>query len=254
MTIADDDRVRKLACLSIDLEIHFPNICACMVISVGGGIPREGHDIRLGDVVVSTPDRQYGGVVNVDEDYVGEPNALLDANEPATLAFARLLEQDIRTELGPGGMLKHVAEMKATKPKLVTEYTYPGAEKDLLFPSEYECKRDWDGQGTCAEFDDPSKAVIRPARTNTDPKVHFGTVAACRCVVEYTMDRDLIREHTGALAVQIGAEYLMNIHPLVIIGIANYGNSHSDWKWKKYAAANAAACAKDLDRRFPLAQ
>jgi hypothetical protein len=65
------------------------------------------------------------------------------------------------------------------------------------------------------------------------------------------MNRDLIREHTGALAVQIGAEYLMNVHPLVIVGVANYGDSHSDWKWKKYAAGNAAACAKDLIGRIP---
>jgi hypothetical protein len=114
MAIADDDQVRELACLSIDLEIHFPNVRACMVISVSTGIPREGHDVRLGDVVVSTPDRQYGGVVNVDE-----PNALLDAVEPPTLAVAKLLKQDIRSGLGPGDMLKHVAEMKATKPKLV---------------------------------------------------------------------------------------------------------------------------------------
>jgi hypothetical protein len=83
--IANDDQIRELACLSIDLEIHFPNVCACMAISVGAGILREGHDVRLGDVVVSTPDRQYGGVVNVDEDYVDEPNTLLGAVEPATL-------------------------------------------------------------------------------------------------------------------------------------------------------------------------
>ncbi|KAL3493356.1 hypothetical protein BJX62DRAFT_235428 [Aspergillus germanicus] len=136
MAIADDDQIRELACLSIDLEIHFPNVRACMVISVGAVFPREGHDVRLGDVVVKTPDRQCGGVVNVDEDYVGEPNPLLDGVKPATLAIARLLEQDIRTGLGPGSMLKHRADMKAIKPKLETEYAYPGAEKDLLFPSQ----------------------------------------------------------------------------------------------------------------------
>ncbi|KAL3448368.1 hypothetical protein BJX65DRAFT_307228 [Aspergillus insuetus] len=251
MAFAEQDRVSQIASLSIDLELLFPNIRVSMIISVGGGIPSEEHDVRLGDVVVSTPDREYGGVVDVDGDYDRRPNALLPAVELATLAVASLLKREIRTGLGPGDTLKHLTKMKSSKPELETEYAFPGAEKDLLFPSNYECKRGRGWHSTCAEHDDTSRAIARPTRTDTDPKIHFGTVAACRRVVEYPLDRDDIKKHTSALAVQVGAEYLMQLRPLVIVGVANYGDSHSDEKWKKYAAANAAACAKDLVGRFP---
>ncbi|KAJ0414149.1 hypothetical protein BJY00DRAFT_319110 [Aspergillus carlsbadensis] len=262
MAMAQDDFVRQLACLSLDLDVHFPNLRSSIVVSVGSGIPSEMHDVRLGDVVVSTPQRQYGGVVNVDGDFSRHPNDLLEPVAPATLGVARLLERDIRTGLGPRGMLRHLAHMKAsnanTKPNPETEYAYPGVEKDRLYPADYECQRPGRYAVCTAGPDDTSKAITRPARTNTEPKIHFGTVAACRGAVEYAMERELIREYTGALAAQAGAEYLMTIRPLVVVGVADYGDSHADshegGKWKKYAAVNAAACAKDLTGRLPAAQ
>ncbi|CEL02249.1 hypothetical protein ASPCAL03421 [Aspergillus calidoustus] len=63
-----------------------------------------------------------------------------------------------------------------------------------------------------------------------------------------------MENHTGALAVPVGAEYLMYLRPLVVVGVANYGDSHSDEKWKKFVAGNAAACAKDLVGRLPAPQ
>ncbi|RYO77349.1 hypothetical protein DL764_010225 [Monosporascus ibericus] len=35
-------------------------------VGIGGGVPTDKYDIRLGDVVVSMPDGQYGGVVQYD--------------------------------------------------------------------------------------------------------------------------------------------------------------------------------------------
>jgi len=36
------------------------------MIGIGGGVPSEEVDIRLGDVVVSQPDRTFGGVIQYD--------------------------------------------------------------------------------------------------------------------------------------------------------------------------------------------
>jgi ankyrin repeat domain-containing protein 50 len=33
------------------------------MVGIGGGVPIEAHDIRLGDVAVSQPARTFGGVI-----------------------------------------------------------------------------------------------------------------------------------------------------------------------------------------------
>src|SRR5271154_856157 len=37
-----------------------------LMVGIGGGVPSEDHDIRLGDVVVSKPGKHNGGVVQYD--------------------------------------------------------------------------------------------------------------------------------------------------------------------------------------------
>ncbi|KAM0256046.1 hypothetical protein ACHAQJ_005245 [Trichoderma viride] len=44
----------------------FPNIRIGLMVGVGGGAPSKRHDIRLGDVVVSEPQGENGGVLQYD--------------------------------------------------------------------------------------------------------------------------------------------------------------------------------------------
>lgn len=44
----------------------FPSIRFGLMVGVGGGVPGNGYDIRLGDVVVSKPRSAFGGVVQYD--------------------------------------------------------------------------------------------------------------------------------------------------------------------------------------------
>ena len=43
-----------------EMLLNFPNIRFGLLVGVGGGIPSEEHDIRLGDVVVSKPHGTIG--------------------------------------------------------------------------------------------------------------------------------------------------------------------------------------------------
>ena len=43
-----------------EMLLNFPNIRFGLLVGVGGGIPNEEHDIRLGDVVVSKPHGTVG--------------------------------------------------------------------------------------------------------------------------------------------------------------------------------------------------
>jgi hypothetical protein len=48
-----------------DMLRSFENINISLMVGIGGGAPSMKHDIRLGDVVVSAPGDQNGGVVRV---------------------------------------------------------------------------------------------------------------------------------------------------------------------------------------------
>jgi nucleoside phosphorylase len=43
-----------------EILLSFPNIRFGLLVGVGGGVPSEENDIRLGDVVVSKPDGDIG--------------------------------------------------------------------------------------------------------------------------------------------------------------------------------------------------
>jgi nucleoside phosphorylase len=54
------------AVVARDLLHSFPNIRIGLLVGIGGGVPSEQHDIRLGDVVVSTPPDGGSGVIQYD--------------------------------------------------------------------------------------------------------------------------------------------------------------------------------------------
>ncbi|PYH88663.1 hypothetical protein BO71DRAFT_128987 [Aspergillus ellipticus CBS 707.79] len=48
------------------LQSAFPNLRYGIMVGIGGGVPSEAADIRLGDVVVSKPTGTSGGVIQYD--------------------------------------------------------------------------------------------------------------------------------------------------------------------------------------------
>jgi hypothetical protein len=61
-------------------------------------------------------------------------------------------------------------------------------------------------------------------------------------------DRDLLsKKHNNALCFEMEAAGLMDVFPcLVIRGICDYSDSHKNDAWQKYAAATAAAYAREI--------
>lgn len=49
-----------------DMARSFSSIRLCLLVGIGAGVPSEENDIRLGDVVVSAPAGDLGGVVQFD--------------------------------------------------------------------------------------------------------------------------------------------------------------------------------------------
>ena len=66
------------ASVAKDMVRSFPNLRFALMVGIGGGAPTRERDIRLGDVVVSVPHGDLGGVVQYDF------GKRLDSNEPAS--------------------------------------------------------------------------------------------------------------------------------------------------------------------------
>src|SRR5947207_12555268 len=54
------------ATVATNMQNSFKMIKFGLLVGIGGGVPHGNNDIRLGDVVVSKPNKKNGGVVQYD--------------------------------------------------------------------------------------------------------------------------------------------------------------------------------------------
>lgn len=226
----------------------FPNIKFGLMVGIGGGIPSDDNDIRLGDVVVSKPEGTFGGVRQYNSGKAtthgfeergqlnSPPQVLLNAMG-ALVSKYEMEESDIPSLLEAMGKQYPKMVSQAKEPG----YVYQGAEYDRLFEEDYahdSSKKD------CDECD-PAKMVKRQERYDQNPLIHYGTIASGDEVIKDARKRGLLSKN--CLCFETEAAGLMNNFPcLVIRGICDYSDSHKNDRWQRYAAATAAAYAKEL--------
>ena len=58
--------VASAATVAAKMISSFPSIRFGLLVGIGGGVPSGKADVRLGDVVISQPHNQFGGVVQYD--------------------------------------------------------------------------------------------------------------------------------------------------------------------------------------------
>jgi nucleoside phosphorylase len=215
------------------------------MVGIGGGVPSAKNDIRLGDVVVSSPTGHFGGVIQHDlgRRVGGEIQTTGILNKPPQallIAIARL-----RTEhLIAGNNISHyVDEMLANHPSMRSVFAYLSPDQDQLFEAEYE----HDGSAATCENCDRRREITRPPRAASCPKIHYGLIASGNQVIRHAMTRDRLAQDLGILCFEMEAAGLMDSFPcLVIRGICDYADSHKNKNWQGYAAATAAGYTKDL--------
>ncbi|KAE8160965.1 hypothetical protein BDV40DRAFT_313437 [Aspergillus tamarii] len=234
------------AALATQMQSTFQSIRFFLMVGIGGGAPSEKVDIRLGDVVVSNPTRDFGGVIQYDygKTVSGgrfERTGVLNKPLPALLtAVSRLKAAHMST---PSKIPALLSGMRARKPMMRDNFTYRGEEQDLLFDAEYDhCGSD----ATCNNCD-IRRLVARPGRPRYDPVIHYGLIASGNQVVKHGRTRDKLARELGILCFEMEAAGLMDdFQCLVIRGICDYSDSHKNKQWQGYAAATAAAYAKEL--------
>jgi nucleoside phosphorylase len=106
---------------------------------------------------------------------------------------------------------------------------------------------------TCDNCDPRRLVVDRPARCSL--VIHYGLIASANIVIKDAVNRDELRDELGALCFEMEAAGLIDDFPcLVIRGICDYAGSHKNDRWQPYAAAVAAAYAKELLSIIPATQ
>jgi hypothetical protein len=102
---------------------------------------------------------------------------------------------------------------------------------------------------------DRSRLVHRQPRMTPDPVIHYGIIASADMVMRHAATRERLREKYRILCFEMEAAGLMNDFPcLVIRGICDYSDTHKHKLWQRYAAATAAAYAKELLGVIPAAE
>ena len=224
----------------------FQSIRFALLVGIGGGAPSSEHDIRLGDVVVGMHTRQGGGVVQYDvgksiyDNRVVRTGSLKKPLDILLMAVAKLKARHLMEE---PALSKYFSEMLIKNPILQSIFTNPGPGHDQLFEAGYQHQGN---NPTCLHCD-ISRLQNRPARHLDEPVIHYGPIASGNQVMKDGMTRDRLRGELGVLCFEMEAAGLMENFPcLVIRGICDYADSHKNSNWQSYAAATAAAYAKEL--------
>jgi nucleoside phosphorylase len=228
------------ATVATQMRATFKKIRFGLMVGIGGGVPSAEADVRLGDVVVSQPHGTFAGVVQYD---MGKTTASgFERILLAAVAKVRAIELRGRSTL-----LEHVSKLER-----IAKFQRVKAGPDILFEATYDHDR---GQ-TCDRCSVDRQEARQPRESEDEVAVHYGTIASGNQVMRSAAERDRVSvELGGVLCFEMEAAGLMNSFPcLVIRGICDYADSHKNKRWQPYAAATAAACAKEVLSVIPPAE
>ncbi|KAF4951073.1 hypothetical protein FSARC_13001 [Fusarium sarcochroum] len=262
----------------------FPRISLVLIVGICGGVPflQDGTELMLGDVAVSEGLVTYDFGRQYPDRFVRKDSILESARKPPAeiLGFlARLKGRNAKRILHE----RTAVHMETLRRELGTSAIYPGADKDVLFKSEYRHKHhDISACDVCAMSEGPMRMICEQARISTCeelkcdakrsitrqrqqeilqsipsqqsnfcPTVHFGKYASGDKVMKSGEDRDEIARSEGIIAFEMeGAGVWDNMPCVIIKGVCDYADSHKDKRWQGFAAATAAACMRAFLERW----
>jgi nucleoside phosphorylase len=134
---------------------------------------------------------------------------------------------------------KFLEDMMRKHPKMQEKFSYQGTQHEPLSVTE-DC-----------HLGDENINEPRGARNSNrrSPFVHYGLIASGNQVIKDAATRDRLREELSndVICFEMEAAGVMDTFPCVVIrGISDYADYHKNDLWQGYAAATAAACAKEL--------
>ncbi|KLJ05924.1 hypothetical protein EMPG_10632 [Blastomyces silverae] len=242
-----------------DMRRSFPNIKHVLVVGIAGGMPYYGpsmqEQIVLGDVVVGCPQGSEGGVAHYEFGAWEGENELTPRGHTlhpsdALLSAVNNLRSDHRMRVGTkipqilSDLRKSLAE------EVLPEFEDPGSEQDYLFPDNYPHR---DRGKLCEGLCDLTTSKRRndrgakATRKEDWPRIHYGTIGSANALVISSEKRNELYAKHKTICIEMESAGVMGNHQaLVVRGICDYADSHKNKKWQNYAAATAAAYAKEV--------
>lgn len=122
-----------------DMMHRFSNIRIGLMVGIGGGAPSQKHDIRLGDIVVSSPRDGKGGFFQYDFDKTIQCQSFQSTGfliQPPTLLRAAVSGLETLYEQDGHQLNDAVDKILEKKPRLRKKYQRPGLACDRLYRSQ----------------------------------------------------------------------------------------------------------------------
>jgi nucleoside phosphorylase len=269
--------ISSAAAVAMHMQRTFTGIRIGLLVGVGSGAPSAADDIRLGDVVVSTPDSKSGGVIQYGSEAASTSAANDNVsrhrddgdnssrhgqfvrtrclNKPPTMLLTALSSLQTELDLYGSKAGKLLEQAAARYPNLQPKLVAPrgGGDDDIDADRLYQASYVHAGRGN-EECDrcDARMLVRRPGRSFGGPAVHFGVIASGEQEIVCGITRNQAKAKLGVLCFEREAAGLMDNFPcLVVRGISDYADTHKSALWRGYAAGTAAAFAKELLQIMP---
>jgi nucleoside phosphorylase len=246
------------------MRTTFPGLRFGLLVGIGGGVPVKTDNgmVRLGDVVVSKPTGEHSGAIQYDHGKaeVGQFRRTGSlAPPPAVLVNAA---QDLaakRARMRKDPIVGNIKRIDTDIPGL-RKYRHPGPGQDHLYQADYIHP---DSNASCDKCGCDSTQRVRRDNDDDDGDddedddphvvVHRGTIASGEQVIKNGVLRDQLAEQHGVLCFEMEAAGALADFPCIIIrGISDYSDSHKNNQWHGYAAAAAAAYARQLFFHMPI--
>ncbi|KAI1261596.1 hypothetical protein F5Y18DRAFT_194887 [Xylariaceae sp. FL1019] len=238
--------LHNAAIVASHMRRSFPCLHMFLMVGIGGGAPSADNDIRLGDVAVSTKVVQwdFGKIV-----HDGRTQSTSVPRAPSQALMSALSTLQARHKIGTSQIQTFLDEMLQRFPTMA-EYADKSGLEDMLFDCDYEHDATLKHCDNC----DQSRLMNRATRDSAEPKIHYGLIASGSRVIKHGTTRDQLAREFNAICFEMEAAALMDtLRCLVIRGICDYSDSHKNKKWQPYAAAVAAAYARELILVMPAA-
>ncbi|KAJ6086756.1 zinc finger protein [Penicillium canescens] len=256
------------ASAAASLDMSFVSIQLVLLVGICGAVPYGpgNQEIILGDVIVSEVlvrldfGRQYPtGFKRKDTilDGPGKPNEEI-------LGLLQHWKSQVMAQQLHARTMRHLIGLMQD-PRIGTEYP---TSPDQLFAAEYihrhhtgcvECSLAESVCATalntsCEELGCDQRMLIPRARRSghdgqgsPSQRIYFGTIGTADTVMKSALHRDQLAASEGIIAFEMeGAGVWDKFNCLIIKGVCDYADSHKNKNWQSYAAAVAAAAAKEV--------
>ncbi|KAL9078304.1 MAG: hypothetical protein Q9157_002767 [Trypethelium eluteriae] len=248
----------------------FQSLKCFLVVGIGGGVRGYGphgatSQIVLGDVVVSVPMSKHGGVVRYDAGaWTGEGTLETKGhtNSPPSFLLHAVASLRSKHTMSPGTNISAFLEQMRNRLNTNEQVKFAdqGSDNDWLFRDDFPHPPD-SRDKSCDDVCDRGQSQSRQDRGEEAmrgldaPRIHYGNIGSSNQLQISATKRNQCQKEHGVICFEMEGAGVIQTHPcLVIRGICDYADSHKNKKWQPYAAATAAAYAKELLYEIPASQ